>query len=246
MTPLSEPDDFLAAELALGVLHGDELAAARARLPADSGFAVATAAWAELLSPLLDDIAPVAPPAAILASLLSRTAVPQPANDPLPALHRKVNLWRGATGLATALAASLAVALLLRPATTTLPRPPAPVTQIAPRAAPLVALLGEGTAAPRLLASYDPAARQLVLAATRPLSAGAEHDHELWVIPVGSKPVSLGVLAADARSHRLVPPDLAQLIVPGATLAVSVEPTGGSLTGQPTGALVASGALDRA
>ena len=242
---LSEPDDLLAAELALGVLRGDALAAARARLPGDRGFAAATDAWAMLLFPLLDELKAVTPPANTLAILLKRIAVPQPANDPLPALQRKVNVWRGATGLATALAASLAVALLLRPATTTLPRPSAPVTQIVPRAAPLIALLGEGTAAPKLLASYDPAARQLVLAAPVPLSAGAEHDHELWVIPAGSKPVSLGVLAAGARSHRLVPPNLARLIVPGATLAVSVEPTGGSLTGQPTGAVVASGALDQ-
>jgi anti-sigma-K factor RskA len=195
---------------------------------------------------MLDDVASVVPPSTTLAALLRRIALPQPANDALPALQRKVNVWRGATGVATALAASLALALLLRPDTATITRPAPAPTDAAPRAAPLVAMLAQGKGAPTLLASYDPAARQLVLAAPAPLSAGLRHDHELWVIPASGKPVSLGVLPAGSRSHKELPISLARLLVPGATLAVTVEQTGGSPTGQPSGAPVAAGALDQA
>jgi anti-sigma-K factor RskA len=243
---LPEPDDLLAAEMALGVLDGDERAAARTRVGADAAFAAAVSAWAERLAPWLDDVAAVEPPSTTLAALLRRITLQQPANDALPALQRKVNVWRGATGVATALAASLALALLLRPETTTMPRPAPAPTNAVPRAAPLVALLAQGKAAPTLLASYDPEAHQLVLAAPAPLSPGLRHDHELWVIPASGKPVSLGVLPAGTRSHKELPTSLARLLVPGATLAVTVEQTGGSPTGQPSGAPIAAGALDQA
>ena len=243
---LPESDDLLAAEFALGVLDGDDRSAARTRAASDPVFAAAVQAWTDLLAPLLEEIAPVTPPASVLATLLRRVALPQPANDALPALQPKVNVWRGATGLATALAASLAVALLVRPGPTTTQRPSPAPTDVAPRAAPLVALLGEGESAPTLLASFDPAARQLVLASAAPLSAAPRHDHELWVIPAGGKPVSLGVLPAGARSHKQIPADLARLIVAGATLAITVESIGGSPTGQPSSAPIAAGAVDQA
>ncbi|WP_432761835.1 anti-sigma factor domain-containing protein [Serratia proteamaculans] len=50
--------------------------------------------------------------------------------------------------------------------------------------------------------------------------------------PAGGKPVSLGIVAAQ-RVTRLVldPVQLSR----GMTIAISLEPAGGSLTGQPTG-----------
>lgn len=239
------PDEMVAAELALGLLDGVEREQARALEATDPAFAKAVSAWSDRLAPLLDEVAAVAPPSAVLDALLRRIALPQPANDPLPALHRSVTTWRTATGLASALAACLALVVLLRPDAATLPPAVPTATQPAVRAAPLVAVVGQGTSAIRMLASYDPAGRQLVLAATAPLNAPSQRDYELWVIPAAGKPVSLGVLNAD-RSHRQLSPALAGLIVPGATLAVTVEPDGGSQTGQPSGAPIAAGKLDQA
>jgi anti-sigma-K factor RskA len=42
-----------------------------------------------------------------------------------------------------------------------------------------------------------------------------------------------------------IPPDLAARLTPEAMLAISLEPPGGSPTGQPTGPVIASGRLTR-
>ena len=68
-------------------------------------------------------------------------------------------------------------------------------------------------------------------------------DYELWVIPAGQKPVSLGVMPAAAPLRRHLSDQLAALMVRGAALAVTPETRGGSPTGQPQGTPIASGAL---
>lgn len=65
-------------------------------------------------------------------------------------------------------------------------------------------------------------------------------DFELWVInPDADAPVSLGVIQADRESLFEITPEIAALI-DGGTLAVSDEPEGGSPTGAPTGAILAT------
>jgi anti-sigma-K factor RskA len=66
------------------------------------------------------------------------------------------------------------------------------------------------------------------------------HDYELWIIRGTAAPVSLGVLPADGE--RITLADAGD----GAVLAVTLEPKGGSPTGQPTGPIVAAGPLQKA
>jgi anti-sigma-K factor RskA len=64
-------------------------------------------------------------------------------------------------------------------------------------------------------------------------------DYELWALPTGAAPVSLGVLPHGEGSVRHTLTAAQQRALAGAAqLAVSVEPPGGSPTGQPTGAVV--------
>ena len=71
----------------------------------------------------------------------------------------------------------------------------------------------------------------------------AGRDFELWVInPNAAAPVSLGVISADRESLFEITPEIAALI-DGGTLAVSDEPEGGSPTGAPTGAILATDAF---
>jgi anti-sigma-K factor RskA len=66
-------------------------------------------------------------------------------------------------------------------------------------------------------------------------------DFELWVIGADADaPVSLGVIASDGESLFEITPEIAALI-DGGILAVSDEPKGGSPTGAPTGAVLATG-----
>ncbi|MEB0042514.1 MULTISPECIES: anti-sigma factor [unclassified Pseudomonas] len=66
---------------------------------------------------------------------------------------------------------------------------------------------------------------------------------ELWAIPADGKPVSLGVLPANVKGRLNLSESQQQLLSKPVTLAVSLEPTGGSPTGQPTGPVLYKGAL---
>ena len=66
---------------------------------------------------------------------------------------------------------------------------------------------------------------------------------ELWLIPAGGKPLPLGVLLADRPTQITIPPAFADQARRDAIFAVSLEPPGGSPTGEPTGPVIGSGKL---
>ena len=66
---------------------------------------------------------------------------------------------------------------------------------------------------------------------------------ELWAIPVEGKPVSLGRIPADGDGRIALSQSQQQLIRVPVVLAVSLEPQGGSPTGQPTGPVLYQGPL---
>jgi anti-sigma-K factor RskA len=82
--------------------------------------------------------------------------------------------------------------------------------------------------------------------AIRPLARAAPPNaraYELWTIaPGSSRPQPVGVIPADGNLALKSSP---AALSDGATLAISVEPVGGSPTGQPTGPVVFSGAVIR-
>lgn len=106
----------------------------------------------------------------------------------------------------------------------------------------MVAMLGDQQTEMKVLASWNPDGSQLVLAAADDMPADPAHSHELWIIPAGGKPRSLGTMPG-AKMHMQLADALAQLMREGATIAITVEPPGGSPTGDPTGPMVASGKL---
>ena len=142
----------------------------------------------------------------------------------------------------TALAASLALVLVAAAATGAR----AGLRAIGARARRWSRCSATSSKQMKVVASWDPAARQLVLAVAGDMPADPSHSHELWVIPAGGKPRSLGTMPAGRQMHMRLADALAQLLQQGATIAISVEPPGGSPTGAPTGPVVVSGALDRA
>lgn len=66
---------------------------------------------------------------------------------------------------------------------------------------------------------------------------------ELWAIPLGGKPISLGVIPAGGKGKVELNDAQKALIGKPIALAVSLEPKGGSPTGQPTGPVLYQGAL---
>jgi anti-sigma-K factor RskA len=232
------PDDrALAAELALGVLDGAERVAAQARLAADPAFAAEVARWTAWLAPLALAYPEVAPPAALEARVLA--AIDSPGATPRDAAPRTRWRRRGLVALA-GLAAAL-VALLLGPLRAPPPLPPPAPTRAAPLLAALVVPAGaEAPGRAPLAATVDRTSGEIrVAAATVPRGRSAE----LWAIAAGGAPVALGLLAPDAPTRLTVAPARRALLRPGTTLAVSIEPPGGSPGTAPTGPVVAAGAL---
>ena len=70
-----------------------------------------------------------------------------------------------------------------------------------------------------------------------------QNTYELWLLPTDkSKPISLGLLPQKGNKVLVVPANLVAMLSESG-LAVSVEPMGGSPTGQPTGAVLYQGKL---
>ncbi|MDR6787884.1 anti-sigma-K factor RskA [Sphingomonas sp. BE138] len=231
------PDDrILAAELVLGLLPDDERARAEARRVQDAAFADEVAWWEARFAGLFDRYREVTPPAHLAARIEAMIDLPR-----IAPRRRGVD-WRSAgIGAALgALAASGAAWLLVPPARVASP-PLSPPVQ-APRATPvLVAQLdwSERRATPAPVAIVRPEARTVRLAGAVSVPDG--RVAELWRLPPGGKPVSLGVIATDGV--RTIALAAANVPRAGNSLAISVEPRGGSPTGQPTGPVIAAGAL---
>jgi anti-sigma-K factor RskA len=66
---------------------------------------------------------------------------------------------------------------------------------------------------------------------------------ELWLIPPGQAPRSLGLVSLDQSRTVAVPADLRAALADGSVLAVSLEPPTGIPHAAPTGPIVAKGAI---
>ena len=231
------PDDrILAAELVVGLLTAEEAARAEQRRTDEPAFAAEVEWWEARLAPLLDRYREVAPPPYIAARIEALLEVPHIAPRPARLQWRSLSLG-AAVG---ALAASIA-AWLLTPTVVPVPVPPVSAPTAPVRL--LIAQLAwtDKATAPAPVAVVDPASGALRL--SRGVDAPADRVGELWRIPVGGKPVSLGLLpGAAAPAIRVAQ---ANLPATGSTLAISIEPRGGSPTGQPTGPVVAAGVVER-
>jgi anti-sigma-K factor RskA len=227
--------EALAAEHALGVLTGAERAQAEARMARDPEFARMVEAWRERLAPLLDAVPPVEPSSAVW----SRIERALPANDNA-AIRRRLRFWRGATVGAMGLAAaSLAVAVMLAL------RPPVVLQGPSPPPILNASLMSPADGAePMFVAAYDPARRALIVTSLMKPGADPDHVHELWVIPADGKPHPIGMIEPGKSKAMPMPKAMAPMFAPGAAIAVTVEPPGGSpMKTKPSGPIAAMGHL---
>jgi anti-sigma-K factor RskA len=232
--PLRDEDELLAAELAFGLLDADERGAAEARIDGDAAFAAAYRRWlgyAATMASGRDE----APRPSIWAAIEIRLPANDAAIPVTPATT--VRWWQASTFAAVAAAVVLAVIGVER---SPLPAP-APVVVQARPAAPLVAVLTGAPDKGVVTVSYDPISGRLTSA---PVGIDVRgHSAELWVIPAGQSPRPLGVIAAGAPGWTQAPARAIPVFAVGATLAISVEPVGGSPTGLPTGPVILTGKI---
>lgn len=218
-------DDIVqAGEYALRLLDAAQRRAFENRMARDRNLRALVGEWEEHFASLAAEIPAVAPPRHLKAAIEQRLfAAPEP-------VRPRLSLVRLFGGVVTAAVLILALVLLLP-----LPRPqavgPAYVAEIAAEDRSLV-----------VAATFDP--RRGTLAVERQVGAAAGNRAlELWLIAEGAAaPVSLGVLPDDPRAEIVLSEEIVAALA-GGTLAISDEPPGGSPIGQPTGEVLAVGAL---
>ena len=226
-----ERADALAAQYVLGTMAPRARARFAKLARVDRGVGDAVRAWEERLLPLAESLPPVAPPTRVWQLILARIQGGRtPARAP-ESIWANLGLWRGLTlaGFATALA--LVLVLFTPPAE----RPEQT----------LVVVLAGQDAKPALIASAERGARTLLVKAVTPVELPADRALELWALPALGNPRSLGLIAPSGvvRIALPEPADAALANIPA--LAVSLEPRGGSPTGQPTGAVLYTGTVQR-
>jgi anti-sigma-K factor RskA len=232
---VSPDDDFAAAEYALGTLDPGERAAMAARRLREPDLDEAIRAWEARLAPLAEAAGPIESPADLLPAIEARIrgGPPEalPANGAVVALTRSVTRWRAAAIAASIVAAVLAVGFIARETM----REPVPHQY--------VAILQKDAASPAFAITVNLDAREFTV---RPVAATAPPGkaYELWLIdPKIGAPHSLGVIGANSPTRRANLAEYDRAIVADATYAVTVEPPGGSPSGQPSGPPVFVGKL---
>lgn len=219
--------DELAAQYTLGTLRH----AARARferlcneLPAARE---AQQRWEDHLLPLALGIVPMVP------STLCWTQIQRLIGlaSSVPATKRfRVHWWQGA------IAASLVVAALITGRYTIWNEPTwQPVAVLAlPNAAPLW----------RIERSAD--THQIHVRTVGAVSLPSSQSYELWVLPAGAgNPVSLGLLPRVGVAEHILNNLQRSRLLAATKVAVSIEPSGGSPTGAPTGPVVIVAVISR-
>ena len=223
-----EEFDLLAAELALGVSEGEGRVRALRLQLSDRSFRNAVLAWQDRLAPLLAEV----PSVETGLNLWPRIeAMLEPAAP--TRLVQRLRAWRVGALAASAVAAVLAVLLVVEPA------PPVPQPQpVTPAAvAQLLAKSGEAL----LVVRVDQASGTLrVRAVALPQDRRVP---ELWVIPAGGAPQSLGLINPSGTSDVALQPALRELLREGSTIAVTLEPADGAPHRAPTGAILGSAPL---
>lgn len=231
---VGDPRDLRAAEYVLGTLPADEREEFARALGGDADVQASVRAWERRLGPLGLAIPDVTPPDSVWQAIAR--AVPGPSHDVandnrLQAVTAQLRRWRLATGAAGLVAAGLAAAMVLGPKGIEPPQP---------SGARYVAVVTSGGALPALIVSVDTAAGT---AQVRPVKAETPSDRslQLWYVGSDKTPKPLGLIGA--QTSRVNLPEGAR--GGEGVFAVSVEPPGGSPTGQPTGQVVYTGQLIR-
>ncbi len=103
----------------------------------------------------------------------------------------------------------------------------------------LVAVVQSEQAQPLWVMNTSATTHSLTLRALPPVVVNAEQDYELWLLSDKGVPISLTVLPTEGAELRItLSEDQVRELLKSRSLAISLEPKGGSPTGQPTGPVV--------
>ncbi|WP_412506892.1 anti-sigma factor domain-containing protein [Roseovarius sp. SYSU LYC5161] len=223
-TPYDD-ESVLAAEYALGLLEGPEAQLAQARMAEDPDFADLVRAWEAELAGIAEEVTPVDPPPRVLTALQRDI------------FGHQDRPWWQKIGLIPSVVGAAAAAVLVLIAVEF-----GMVDTGAPPVADYRADLASEDSDLVVAAAYLEDTGEL-LVDRRAGAARPDRALEVWLIPEGAAPISLGVLPEDRQAALSVPEAVRPRLAEGAGLAISDEPPGGSPTGAPTGDVLAVGPI---
>lgn len=240
-TPANQDDELRCAEYALGVLSAAERRELEQAADANPLIQATLHQWQSRIARLAEDVEPIAPPPRVWQRIQRdlgavpdalRTTRPRPAAT----WWDNLRLWRW-VGLGASLAA---LALLAVNVVTLMPsRSPSALTADAY----MVSTIARQDGVAHWTATVDRRRSSMVVVPVLKPVIAAGRATELWLIPHNAKPIPLGVFASDQPASMTLSPQILAQMDSNAVLAVSVEPPGGSPTGQPTGPVVATGTI---
>jgi anti-sigma-K factor RskA len=235
---LSRPDrsarlDAVAAAYALGTLGPRPRRRLAAVALRDPVVASALRQWEWRLAALSEGAPGITPPPRVWERIRSRLGLADAGSArkaPPSSWWSSLALWRGLAVAGFALAVALGI------------------SQFAPSVRPyesVVVVLAGPDAKPALIATAERGSRSLTVKAVTDLAVARDRALELWMLPDGRPPQSLGLIPAAGigRVPLQAPAGVALQGIPA--LAVSLEPPGGSPTGAPTGPVLYTGRIER-
>ena len=226
---------MLSAEYVLGTLHGGARRRFQRLQTQDAALLAEVRYWESRLAGLNGGFKPVAPRAVVWTALDQR--INQRKVVPIRAATApRGNLWRNWSALSTAASVLLGFGLWQQ-----MSKPPEVITKVetvrveVPVAAPMpyVAVLQPAKSEAKWKVSIYPEKGLIKVSSSGHYALDEKANSlELWVVAADG-PHSLGLLPMAGDGEMPMPPGLQ--MEGDATLAVSLEPHGGSPTGKPTG-----------
>ncbi len=250
--------DQLAARYAVGVLRGG----ARRRLEAHARQSATVRArillWQERISALMELPSPAHPSPnvwkrienslqAIPKQILQASPKLQQLQGSLDRLRQHLAWWRA--GAALAGIAAVVGTLVSLQSTQSLEDRGQQIAQlekrlqeqVAQQQIQYVAVLADEKSDASVLVTFDPDKKRLVLQRVGGYQEAADKSLQLWALPPGQAPQSLGVMGGDKVLKLTAAPEQIKNVP---TLAISLEPKGGvPSSGGPTGPVLFKGAL---
>jgi anti-sigma-K factor RskA len=217
------------------VLDVDARAAVARDIESSPAAAAAAARWERDLLPLAEEIVEATPAPYVWVRIRDALKLSAPARvTPRKGLWNNLPLWHW-IGIGASAVAVASLMIIMTP-----PRPPVPV---AVSAGYMVSSIQQDNGVTGWTATMDLRNARMVVVPATPAALAPCRAPELWLIPAGQKPISVGMILPDKPTTLALDPVLLSRLGPTAALAVSVEPIGGSPTGQPTGPVIAKGAI---
>lgn len=223
--------DRLAAEYVLGTMPGRARRRFEARLKLSPVLRSLVAEWEARLTPMASSLEPVTPPPRVWRAIEQRirgTAVSRQA-----AWWSRLAFWRVTTGLATAAALILGIVM------TNVANPPTE-----PKTMMVVVMDDLETRAPAMTASWKPGdnAKLIHLRVMGHAEMAPDTAWELWMLPGKDRPpVSLGLITTHELQTLKVPAKIAPALDQAWGLGMTVEPAGGSPSGEPSNPMLYMG-----